>query len=399
MERVFLLLILCTSTLFADNWPSFRGADGSATTKLPLKISKSNLKWSFDLKGGGSSSPVVWGNKLFITAANSGKLRLICVNTETGKEDWSKALTTGEYHTHRFNNQAASSPLLTQSHVFITWFDGQKNKGMLGAFTHDGKEAWTKVIGDFKGRHGFTLNPSTHDGKVIVAHLHQGDSYVTLLNNKDGSEVWKVSFPPADVSYSKPLIRKNGSKYEVILTGPSIGMVSLDFNSGKQNWQLRNAHKLRTVASPVEVTIDGETYLSSSTKTYAYTAAKISGKPEVTWTAKKMGSYVPTHLAWKSSVFVLKDSGTLTEYNLKENKKVKQTDLKDNFYASPLLINNHIYCLSRNAKLSIVNPEDMSIVHKLDLNAPESAEWTDSTPAVANDSLYIRLGNRLDCYK
>jgi outer membrane protein assembly factor BamB len=402
-----LLFVISFNISAIEKWSRFRGENGqgTATSKLTLKLSKENLKWSFNLKGKGSCSPVIWGSKLFITAeVSAGKIKLFCIDSDKGKELWSQSLNTGNYHVHRFNNAAASTPCLTENQVFVTWFDAKKSKGQLGAFSHEGKQQWVKEIGSFKGKHGFTINPVTADGKVIISHLHQAESHVIAYDCKDGKELWKSGFPSEDVSYSTPLIRKSAKGSEVIVTGPSIGMVSLDFKTGTTNWSLKKSHNMRTVASPIEVKIDGEVYITSSQKNSSYTAIKLpsptSADPQISWSVKKMGSYVPTHLVRGTSVYILKDSsGSFTEYKIKEQKKIAQVNLSANFYSSPILINDFIYCLSRSGKLFIINPKGLKLVQSMDLNVPEDTDWIDATPAAANDSLYIRLGSRLDCYR
>ncbi|MCM8525154.1 MAG: PQQ-binding-like beta-propeller repeat protein, partial [Lentisphaeraceae bacterium] len=144
MKTGLILSFLILFQVYADeNWPRFRGIDGQgkSSSTLPKKLSKSNLKWSFKLSGGGSSSPVVWGNKIFIQSSNENKsVTLYCLDAQNGKKLWSHELNTGAYHTHKFNNQAASTPSLTENEVIVTWYDASKQQGMLGVFDHSGKK-------------------------------------------------------------------------------------------------------------------------------------------------------------------------------------------------------------------------------------------------------------------
>ncbi|MCM8541601.1 MAG: PQQ-like beta-propeller repeat protein [Lentisphaeraceae bacterium] len=164
MKTCLFISFLMISQIYAiDTWPRFRGLNGQgkSSSTLPKKLTKSNLKWSFALSGGGSSSPVVWGNKVFIQSANKNKsVTLYCIDSQSGKELWSHELNTGQYHTHKFNNQAASTPSLTENEVIVTWYDAAKQQGMLGVFDHSGKRLWEKMVGPFKGKHrcpGFTF--------------------------------------------------------------------------------------------------------------------------------------------------------------------------------------------------------------------------------------------------
>ena len=405
----YISLLFFVLSVSAENWPRFRGVEGQgkSSSKLPAKLTKNNLAWSATLSGGGSSSPVVWDNKLFIMAENKGKsIKLFCFDTSNGKELWSKDLNTGDYHTHKFNNQAASTPSLTANEVIVTWFDASKQKGMLGVFDHSGKKLWELEIGVFKGKHGFTVNPNNADGKIIISHLHQGSSYVGAFDLKSGKNLWKLKCPSEDVSYSTPLIRKlEDGKKEVIVTGPSIGMKCIDFESGKLKWQLKKAHDMRTVGSPFEVKVNGDIYLTASQKNKDYTAVKLAKDPNspatIHWQERKIGAYVPTHIAIKNRLFILQDNGALTEYDFINKKRVKQIRLSGNCYSSPILVQNQMYCISRDGKLDVVSTASgqLKIEYTLDLNPPEDTIWVDSTPAIAGNQLFIRLGNRIDCYK
>lgn len=404
----FLFICFCLS-VNAENWPRFRGlsGQGKSSSTLPARLSKSNLAWSATLSGAGSSSPVIWGDKLFIMAENKGKsIKLFCFESATGKELWSKELNTGDYHTHKFNNQAASTPSLTATEVIVTWYDASKQKGMLGVFDHSGQKLWELELGAFMGKHGFTINTNNSDGKIIISHLHQGESYIGAFDLKSGKNIWKLKCPSEDVSYSTPLIRNlSEGKKEVIVTGPSIGMKCIDFESGKLKWELRKAHNLRTVNSPFELTVNGETYLSGSQKDKLYTAIKLSKDSSqagsIHWQERKIGSYVPTHLAIENRLFILQDNGALSEYDFINKKRVNQIRLSSDCYASPILVKNKLYCITRNGILDVVNVESGQLKkeYSLNLNPPENTIWVDATPAAVNNALFIRVGNRLDCYK
>lgn len=401
-------LILCTTVPADENWPRFRGIDGQgkSSSTLPDKISKSNLAWSFKLSGGGSSSPVIWGNKLFIQAENKKKsINLYCINVTDGKELWSQELNTGDYHTHKFNNQAATTPSLTENEVIATWYDASKQQGMLAVFNHSGKKLWEKQVGSFKGKHGFTINTANAKDRIILSHLHQGTSYIGAFDIKTGKQLWKLDCPSEDVAYSTPLIRHiNDKTTEIIVTGPSIGMMCLDFDSGKLKWQQRKAHDKRTVSSPVEIKIKGQSYITGSQKDKQYTAIKLpdtGNSGSIHWQERKIGSYVPTHLAIENRLFILQDNGALSEYDFINKKRVGQIRLSGDCYSSPILIKSKIYCITRSGVLEVIDTANgkMTKVHSLNLNPPEDTIWVDATPAVKEGRLFVRLGNRLDCYK
>lgn len=406
--KLLVIFIFLSQVQATENWPRFRGIDGQgkSPSSLPEKISNSNLAWSFKLSGGGSSSPVIWGEKLFIQAENKKQtVNLYCIDITTGKEQWSHELNTGDYHTHKFNNQAATTPSLTENEVITTWYDAGKKQGMLAVFNHSGKKLWEKQVGSFKGKHGFTINTVNAKDRIIVSHLHQGESYIGAFDIKTGKSLWKLNCPSEDVSYSTPLIRELKDKStELIVTGPSIGMMCIDFSTGKLKWQQKKAHDMRTVSSPVEIIIKGQSYITGSQKNKQYTAIKLpnSGSPaSIHWLERKIGSYVPTQLAIENRLFILQDNGALSEYDFINKKRVSQVRLSGDCYSSPILVQNKLYCVTRNGILDVITVANGQLKkeYSLNLKPPEDTIWVDSTPAVKDNRLFIRLGNRIDCYK
>ena len=390
-----------------ENWPRFRGQNGQGISQstLPKKLSPKNLAWSVDLKGTGSSSPVVWAKKLFITAKTKTGLQLIALHTETGKTLWKKELETGDYHTHKFNNSAASTPCITSQYIALPWFNTATQKATLTTFNHEGKVLWQKELGSVKSKHGYTANPATHKGIVIANLLHQGESHVFAYNIASGKELWKYTCPSGDVSYSTPLIRQDfKGEDEVIITGGTLGMLSLNLKTGKKNWLLPKAFTSRTVNSPIELQVDGKSFICASQKGKDFCAVQLpsaqSAAPEYFWQQRKIGAYVPSLISQNGLLYILQDDGTLASYNFSEKKLISKIRLGADVYSSPIFIGNSLYCLSRFGKLFIVNTQPkLDIIQTLDLNPPEDADWLDATPIAVNNCLYIRLASRLDCYK
>ena len=165
-----LLLALSQTALSVETWPRFRGENGAgvSSANIPTKFGKETLQWSAKLPGPGSSSPVIWEDKLFVTSENRDKktVSLVCLNAKTGKPNWTKDLTVGDYHLHRFNNTAAASPAVCEKSVVVSWYDAKKSVGMLSAFAHDGTKQWDFEVGPHQTQHGINLHPVIHGDKV-----------------------------------------------------------------------------------------------------------------------------------------------------------------------------------------------------------------------------------------
>ncbi|NNC88517.1 MAG: PQQ-binding-like beta-propeller repeat protein [Akkermansiaceae bacterium] len=380
---------------------------------MPVELHAGNQAWSADLPGPGSSSPVVWGNRLFVTAEDreKGEIYLVAFDAGTGRRLWMRTETVGEYHLHRFNNTAAATPCLTDEFVIFAWYDAARAAVMLSAYTHGGQRAWERNLGPWKGQHGPSENVVAAGGKVIVPHLHMGGGYVGAFAVNDGAPLWQVEYPGGSkTTYATPLIRKVGrdaSRHEVVISGTSIGVWALDLETGKKNWTLPGIFPQRTIVSPVEIFRDPDTGASliqvgcKSGNFFAVRPPPASGKKgSVAWKIEKHDPYVPNPVSDGKTLYVLSDGGVLTAVEARTGARRWQENLEANFYASPLLVGGHLYCLSREGEMQVaeVAPK-FKLLARTDLQPGDEVEWTDATPAVANGSLYVRLGARLDCYR
>lgn len=405
-----LSLLLTLSALSQETWPRFRGKNGSGVSlaKLPNTLGKNTLIWSAKLPGPGSSSPVIWEDKLFLTSEDrkKGTVSLICLNAATGKSNWSKSLNVGEYHLHRFNNTAAASPTVNEKAVVVSWFKGDTGIGMLTAFDHAGAKLWDFEIGAVKTQHGFNLHPVIHDDRVIIAHLHMEEGYVAALSLKSGKALWKTSYPGDKTSYVTPYIRKTTNGQEVIVASQASGVFGIDFESGKENWSLPDTMKQRTIVSPIDVLAGSgsdDCLIAVGCKSGVYFTvrppAKKGGPAKIAWRMKGKTPYVPTPVSNGKTVFALSDGGVLAALDAVSGKELWTQQMQANFYASPIIADSKLYALSREGEMIIA---DISGAYKELSRCPLSlgpeAEWADATPAIAHGKIYVRLGARIDCF-
>ncbi|MFT3880139.1 MAG: PQQ-binding-like beta-propeller repeat protein [Gemmatales bacterium] len=171
-------LFLVLASLHADNWPQWRGISGDGISKetgVPSKWSKEeNILWSVPLPGMGGSTPVIWGDRLFLTTENKDKsLSLMCYSTKDGKEFWSKQITAKKGGRARGDegNAASSSPCTDGKHIYV--FVGT---GEFACYDFDGNEVWKfdtqERYGKFNIQFGVSSTPVLHDGKLYWQLLH-----------------------------------------------------------------------------------------------------------------------------------------------------------------------------------------------------------------------------------
>jgi outer membrane protein assembly factor BamB len=152
-----LLLVCIADRAVAENWPRFRGPNGSGisdATTVPTKWTDDDYNWKIELPGLGLSSPVIWDNRLFVTSADAdaGQRWLFCIDTSDGSVVWRKEFAFAKHPKHKNNSFATSTPAVDADHVYVVW--QSKDGSNLTALTHAGDEVWRYDLGPFKGNHG-----------------------------------------------------------------------------------------------------------------------------------------------------------------------------------------------------------------------------------------------------
>lgn len=409
--RIFLASLLFVAALPAnETWPRFRGENGDGITaaKLPTRPGQDNLRWSTPLPGPGSSSPVIWKNRLFVTSEDRSEqvTKLLCLDSHSGKPLWSRPFKVGDYHLHRFNNTAAATPAVNESHVLLAWFDGPAATAMLTAFDHEGSEKWSVKLGPFPSQHGFNLHPVIHDDAVIVSPLHMKEGYVAAFALADGKLRWKTPYAGDKTSYVTPLVRPTASGPEVVLASQANGVFALDLATGKETWSLPDTMKQRTIVSPIDVLAGSPgapPLIAVGCKNGVYFAVRppsqSGDEAEIAWHMEGRTPYVPTPVSNGTTVFVVSDGGTLTALDARSGKTQWSESLRANFYASPVLADGKLYALTREGELIVAEVgEGYRELSRTSLGKKPDDPATDATPALAHGRLYLRVGNQLDCY-
>jgi len=395
---VLLGLLFGMVALGEEAWPRFRGPGGQgvAATPVPVELGVEQRLWSTPLPGAGTSSPVISKGELFVLCELEDEVRLVCLDAKRGGPKWSLAREGGKYRTHRFNNRAAGTPVVSGERVVFAWFKAGHERVMVTAVDRRGEEVWQVDLGGFEGQHGPSLNLELAGDAVIAANLHMAGGFVRALALEDGAERWKVPYPAGDqVAYSAPLARDG----EVIVTGATIGAMGIDAESGEVRWQLREALDKRTVGAPVEVA-PGLVQVGCKQGTYRVLRFPDGGgAPEIAWTLEKGAPYVPTPVSDGETLYILEDGGLLQAVAVGTGELRWRTRIPGNFYASPLLIGGKLYCLSRDGEMFVLDPARQGeVLAAAPLEPGDEAQWTDATPAAVDGRLYVRLGARLDCY-
>ena len=216
------LALLNLNTASADDWPAWRGPKGngiSMESEAPMKWSASeNIAWRTEIPGRGRSSPIVSGDRVFVTTGveDDQSRRVICISRTDGKILWSQSVHSGPGgKMHQDNTMASSTPATDGERVFAAFVDDQGMKVV--ALDMDGKLLWTVTPGTYYSNHGYAASPVIYGDGVIINGHQDGTAFVVMLNRKTGDEIWRYTPAVNQRSFSTPVLTQyEGSDQSVI---------------------------------------------------------------------------------------------------------------------------------------------------------------------------------------
>jgi outer membrane protein assembly factor BamB len=393
-----LLLIGSLGTVLAGDWPGWLGpnGDGFSSTAAPLRWSPTeNVAWKIALPGVGHSSPIVVGERIFLTTywAKGEQRLLLCLDRKSGKELWrSEVLTAPAEKMHRNNSPASATPVSDGKHVWTTFAEGEN----IVATCHDlsGKQVWQKKFGGWDSRHGFCGSPIKHENMIILNGDSDGDAFLAALDASTGATRWRIARPNKIRSFSVPIIVEVAGRPQLILAG-SQSVVSHDPNTGKPFWHISTATQ-KYVATVAHA--DGVILASGTSPEPTLVGIDPTGKGDVTdskilWSDPKGASYVPSPLAIGKHFLVVADNGLANWIEARSGKRVWTKRLGRAHEASPLLIGQHVYCVDTDGQTWILKAgTEFEVIAKNPLG-----EACHATPAVSQGQLFIRTEKHLWC--
>ncbi|MBI2685498.1 MAG: PQQ-like beta-propeller repeat protein [Acidobacteria bacterium] len=421
-------LFLFAPTLMAATdpaaWPKWRGpaetgvARGSAPT---VWSDTKNIAWKVHIPGRGHSSPVIWGDQIFVTTAvpardpaaatagNSGgggagggfasgvehKFVVFAFDRKTGKSNWEKTLLTATPHEgyhFRYGSFASNSPV-TDGKLLYTFF------GSRGIYALDlkGNIVWTKTFGKMRMRLGFGEGvPTVLDGDRLLLNFDQEDgSYLLALDKGTGKEIWKVEREEVS-SWSPPTVVEVGGRKQIVVAA-SARTRAYDYQTGKLIWQCAG---LGTNVIPAPVIHNNTVIVMSGHRDPNRMAIKLgrdgdlTGTDAILWQNTKGNSYSASPVLHQGRLYFVTDNGILTSVNATTGEVVYQERLPGTYSlkASPVAANGNLYISTEQGDVLVVKMGDkFELVSKNQM--PD--EFFIATPAIADGEIYLRGRNTL----
>ena len=416
------LCVTCVAwiaTCHAENWTRFRGPNGTGISEsktIPLEWdNKTNIKWSVDLPGKGSSSPVVFEDRVFLTAytgygldrENPGnpadlKRHLLCFDRKTGTELW-RTTVESEHDEDPYkgficdHGYASSTPATDGNQVFVLF-----GKTGLFAFDMEGKQQWKTNLGTGSdpAQWGGGASCMLYKDKVIVNAGNVGQAIVAL-NKSDGSVAWKVSDDKFISSWSTPSMIEVGDHQELVCSTPG-KIIALNPDDGSEIWRADSPIERTVCGSLAE--LDGVVFAMGGREGRAV-AVKTGGSGDVTKTntvwsgALRSGIGTPVvadgRLYWTSTGIAFCADCETGEYVFKERIKQKKGGRPAGDYASALRVGDQVLLTTRGGATYILKAT--ADFEQVASNQLEDDGLFNATPAISDGEIFIRSESKLYC--
>jgi len=387
------------SLVSAQEWTRFRGPNGtgiSNASQIPTKFSLSDANWRIQLPGVGHSHPVIWGDKLFLTSAveASHSRQVLCYQASDGKLLWKTEYPYAEHHRHQFNSFASATAAVDETHVYVAFTTPEEY--MLVALKHDGTEAWRADLGPFESQHSGGTSPVVFENLVVIGNEQDGPSFLAAFDRMTGKEAWRTPRKFEKVAYSTPCIyQPAGQPPQMIFNSQAYGVSAVDPYTGRMIWEAPLL-SMRSCSSPVLAGGNLIGSCGSGAGGNYLIAIKPGGTGNISSTnlAYKLTRsmpYVPTPIAVGDLLFAWSDGGVVTCIQADTGEQHWQKRVEGNYFGSPICVQDRLYCISTKGKCVVLRAS--KTFEELAVN--DLGEGSHSTPAVANERMYLRTFSHL----
>ena len=425
--KKFFAAVVCPILLFSftaaetafsadPSWRNWRGPNnnGVADSDAPVAFSDTqNVKWRIKIPGKGHSTPVIWGDRMFLTTAvptqspgagtstpeTEHNFMVMAIDRNTGKTIWGKTATTATPHDgfhDQYGSYASNSPI-TDGEMLYAYF------GSRGVFAYDldGNLQWRKDLPmQMSKRMGFGEGaaPFLHDNILILQCDHEGQSFILALDKNSGEELWRTDRDESS-TWSQPVVVEHDGREQIVTNGEIVR--SYDLQTGELIWQ---AGRLGGNAIPAPVQHEDMVIVMTGWRNANLLAIKLGGAGDLTgnpeyikWTNERGNSYSASPVLHEGILYVLTDNGMISAFDAATGEahyRQQRLPNPSSYKASPLAANGKLYIASERGEVTVIRLgktyEVLSVNNMGD-------EMFVSSPVAFNDLLYLRSQDELFC--
>lgn len=374
------------------DWPWWRGPSRNgvaSTTAVPTTLSDTdNVVWKTPVPGRGHSSPIVVGQRVYLTTADESQQiqSVLAFDRATGKQLWQKEVSRKGFprKNHPKNTEATPTVASDGERLFVTFFHHEQIEA--AALDFSGKVLWKKSVAAFNPKtyeYGYAPSPLLYRQSVIIASEYDGDSFLTALDRRTGERLWRTP-RKATISFSSPVVAHVAGKDQLLISGAD-AVAAYDPADGAPLWSTPGT----TAATCGTMVWDGDIVFASGGYPKAETVAvKADGSGTVLW-KNNQKCYEQSMLAYQGYVYALTDNGVMICWKGDDGKEMWKQRLKGPVSASPVLAGGHIYWANELGTLYVFrpNPEKFELVAENQIGADSFP-----SPAICGGQIFLRVG-------
>jgi outer membrane protein assembly factor BamB len=352
--------------------------------------------WKTEIPLPGMNSPIVWGDRVFVTGANKERREVYCLDANSGKLLWQRAVENvpsgkpASADISEDTGYAASTAATDGQRVYAIFANGD-----VVCVDFDGKQIWARNVGPLKNMYGHASSLVIHRNLLLIqldqARTEDKLSKLMAIEAASGQTVWEKQRPVPD-SWATPIVINAGEREEIITCG-NPWIIAYGPTTGKELWRVKC---LSGDVAPSPVYSNGLVYAINAYELLI--AIRPGGKTDVTethivWTTEGVLPDICSPLTSGDLLFVLETEGLMTCYDAKNGERIWETDLGKIFMASPSLVGDNVYLMAEDGTMIIIKAgREFKEVRRCELG-----ERSTASPAFQNGRIYIRGGESLYC--
>lgn len=396
------VLLSLLPTLYAEHWPEWRGPDRNGITSEPNVpthwSAESGVKWKTAAIGAGISSPVIWGNRIFLAASDGprhSELHLLGLDFETGNEMWHlRFWGTAPTRCHGTKSTMASPTPITDGNAVFAFY----GTGDVFAVDRDGALLWQRSLandyGPFENRFAASSSPLLYQDLLLLQCDHYGDSYLIALDKATGKVRWRTERPDSWLSWASPRLVPVADGHEFVVAA-SLTIAGFDPRTGKQLWTVDG---MQRECIPTPVLGHGLIYAVSGPGG-ATLAIKPGGRGNVSeshvvWKSSRGVPFVPSAILVDDLYYLVDDKGIGTCLDAHSGERRWQTRLPGRYTASPVAAAGNVYFVNESGTTVVMRAGTAAFteVARNDIGEPVFA-----SPAISQGRLFLRTSQNLYC--